>query len=383
MKKRFLSLFTALSILTTFTINFVLAVSTETPSVSGEVTPPPTSGEVTPTPPVSGEVTPIPSGDVTPPVSGDISGDVSGEVITVTAFDENIEIDRNTILTGTLRATSTIENSTLTYIIVDQPYHGTLVHTNSADNSFTYTPDLDYTGTDSFTFQVSDGTSISNVATISLTISVPEEEIIPFFYVDMQEHWANYSASHLAARGVIIGEEIGGRFYFYPNREITRADFMLYLLAITESNEDANIEIPNVTFADAVSTPDWLIEAAKLAYAKGIIKGSASGNQLYLNAYNSLTRKEAVVMINNILDLTNSTDKLNYVDTNSIPDWATQAVKNLTAYKIIQGNSNNEFRPNKIISKAEAAEMCFKLIKQIEASDMPAVSGDILSGDIK
>jgi len=382
MKKRFLALLTTFAILTTFNINFVYAVSTETPSdttvVSGEITPSPSvSGEVTPAPTVSGDVTPPASDDISGDTSDDISGDISGEVITVTAFDENLEIDRNTILTATLRATSTITDSTLTYIIVGQPSHGTLVHTNETNNSFTYTPDLDYTGTDSFTFQVSDGTSISNIATVTIVISVPEEEIIPFNYIDMQTHWANYSASHLAARGLIIGEEIGNRFYFYPDREITRSDFILYLLAITESNEDANIEIPNVNFADANTTPNWLVEAAKLAYAKGIIKGSADGNQLYLNPYKTLTRKEAVVMIDNILDLTDATDALKYVDATSIPDWATQAVKNLTAYKIIQGNSNNEFRPNKIISKAEAAEMCFKLVKQLEAEEMPDASGDI------
>jgi len=382
MKKRFLALFTTLAILSSFSINFVFATSvsgnTTTPESSGETVLPPavSSGDVTTSGDVSGEV---PTGP-----SGETSGEVSGEVITVTAYDESLTIDRNTILTSNFKATSTIEGSTLTYIVDTKPSHGTLVHTNSSDKSFTYTPDLDYVGTDSFTFKVSDGTTISNVATITITITTPSGEIIPFFYVDMQEHWANYSASHLAARGLIIGEEIGNRFYFYPNREMTRSDFILFLLAITESNEDATLEIPDVTFADASETPNWLVEAAKLAYAKGIIKGSADGNKLYLNPYKALTRKEAVVMIDNVLDLTDATDSLAYSDTASIPAWATQAVKNLTAYKIIQGNDANEFRPNKIISKAEAAEMCYKLIKQLESEDMPgnSTSGDT-SGDIK
>ena len=91
-------------------------------------------------------------------------------------------------------------------------------------------------------------------------------------------------------------------------------------------------------------------------------------------------------MINNILDLTNSTDKLTYDDSNKIPEWATQAVKNLTAYKIIQGDSENRFSPNKIITRAEAAEMCYRTVKQIEADGMPNISGDASgdnSGDIK
>ena len=410
MKKRILTLFTVLAILSSFSMNFIFATSspttgTERPTVSGEAgtgdgtgtdtsgsTTPTVSGDQTPTTTPSGDLVPNISGDATPNVSGDISGDisgdVSGEIITVTAYDEKIEIDKNTILTANFKATSTVPNATLSYLIVEQPAHGTLVHTKESDKSFTYTPDLDYVGTDSFTFKVSDGTSISNIATISITISVPAEEIIPFNYIDMQNHWANYSASHLAARGLIIGEEIGSRYYFYPERQMTRADFILFLLAITESNEDATIEIPKVTFADEKNTPDWLIEAAKLAYAKGIIKGSAEGNKLYLNAYNPLSRKEAVVMIDNVLTLTNSTERLTYEDTSLIPEWATQAVKNLTAYKIIQGDSENRFSPNKIITRAEAAEMCYKTVKQLESEEMPNISGDKItsgdtSGDIK
>ena len=385
MNKRFLALFATLAILATSTFSFVLATQASGSVVSGETGAGTgstggtgdTGGTGGTVPPTSGEIVPNP----TPSTSGDISGEESGEVITLVAYGDEIEIDKNTILTAMFRATSTISGDSLTYTIVEQPMHGTLVHTNATSEEYTYTPDLDYVGTDSFTYKVSNGTEVSNIATISITIVTPSEEIIPFFYVDMQDHWANYSASHLAARGLIIGEEIGSRFYFYPNREMTRSDFILFLLAITESNEDATIEMPNVTFADASSTPDWLIEAAKLAYAKGIIKGSANGNQLYLNPYNTLTRKEAAVMIDNVLDLTDSTDSLTYMDAASIPSWATQAVKNLTAYKIIQGNANNEFKPNRIISKAEAAEMCFKLIKQLEAQDMPG-AGDT-SGDIK
>ena len=373
MKKRFLALFTAFSILSAFSMS--LATNTSGNTTSGSILPPATStsGDNL----TSGDNSNNPSTNVSGDMSGDISGDESGETLVITAKNDTIEIEKNTILTASMLATTTIQNSTLTYIIVEQPMHGTLVHTEATKAEFTYTPDLDYIGADSFTFKVSDGTNVSNIATISIQINVPSEEIIPFYYIDMQEHWANYSASHLAARGLIIGEEIGSRFYFYPNRQMTRADFILFLLAITESNEDANIEIPDVTFADSSNTPDWLIEAAKLAYAKGIIKGSANGNQLYLNPYNALTRKEAVVMINNILKLTNATDALTYKDASTIPEWATQAVKNLTAYKIIQGNDSNEFKPNRIISKAEAAEMCYKLIKQMETEEMPNVSGDI------
>ena len=144
-------------------------------------------------------------------------------------------MDKNTILTSNLIGTSTNEEATLTYIIVEEPSHGSLVHEDESSSDFTYTPELNYTGTDSFTYKVNDGTNDSNIATVTITIEAPSEDIMPFNYIDMQEHWANYSASHLAARGLIIGEEIGNRFYFYPDRQMTRGDFILFLLANTKA----------------------------------------------------------------------------------------------------------------------------------------------------
>ena len=94
MNKRFLALFATLSILATSTFSFVLAtqapnsgVSGETGSGTGDI-----GGSV---PPTSGEIVPNPD----PIVSGDISDEESGEVITLVAYGDEIEIDKNTILT--------------------------------------------------------------------------------------------------------------------------------------------------------------------------------------------------------------------------------------------------------------------------------------------
>jgi uncharacterized repeat protein (TIGR01451 family) len=47
--------------------------------------------------------------------------------------------------------------------------------TFNTDGSFTYTPAANFTGTDSFTYQLNDGTANSNVATVSLTVSPTAE----------------------------------------------------------------------------------------------------------------------------------------------------------------------------------------------------------------
>jgi hypothetical protein len=56
----------------------------------------------------------------------------------------------------------------LTPAIVTEPEFGAVVV--NVDGTFSYTPALNYFGPDEFTYQVSDGTELSNVATVSLTI---------------------------------------------------------------------------------------------------------------------------------------------------------------------------------------------------------------------
>ena len=49
------------------------------------------------------------------------------------------------------------------------PTHGTL--TPNSDGSFTYTPATGYSGSDSFQYQATDGTILSNAATVTLTVT--------------------------------------------------------------------------------------------------------------------------------------------------------------------------------------------------------------------
>ncbi|NEU06716.1 hypothetical protein GZH53_00165, partial [Flavihumibacter sp. R14] len=57
---------------------------------------------------------------------------------------------------GILVNDSDIDGDAITAIKVTDPANGTLVF--NADGSFTYTPNANFNGTDSFTYKVSDGT---------------------------------------------------------------------------------------------------------------------------------------------------------------------------------------------------------------------------------
>ena len=84
-----------------------------------------------------------------------------------TAVVQTVTINEDASQTITL-AGNDDDNDVLTYAIVAAPSNG---GTTISGNVVTYTPNLNYNGTDSFTFAVSDGGATSSPATVSITIT--------------------------------------------------------------------------------------------------------------------------------------------------------------------------------------------------------------------
>lgn len=96
------------------------------------------------------------------------------------AVDDAYSMAEDTVLTqaapGVLANDTDAESNPLTAALVTGPAHGTLVL--NADGSFTYTPDADWFGVDTFTYMANDGAN-SNVATVTITVTdVPETKYI-------------------------------------------------------------------------------------------------------------------------------------------------------------------------------------------------------------
>ena len=87
---------------------------------------------------------------------------------TPTATAQSVNVNLNLPRTITLAGTDPdVPALTLTYTVVTSPANGSL--SGTAPN-LTYTPNTGYTGADSFTFTVSNGTNTSSTATVSLTV---------------------------------------------------------------------------------------------------------------------------------------------------------------------------------------------------------------------
>ena len=104
-------------------------------------------------------------------MSGNESGD-SNEVryqpnVPPAADDQSIITYEDIPINITLTATDA-DGDDLTYAVVAQPSHGTL--SGTAPN-LTYSPNVNYNGSDSFTFKANDGTVDSNIATVNIAVN--------------------------------------------------------------------------------------------------------------------------------------------------------------------------------------------------------------------
>ena len=119
---------------------------------------------------------------------GTVDSNVATVTITVTpvndapvARDDSYTLTESATLTVTA-ATSVLSNDTdiegdlLRAVLVTEPAHGTLLL--NSDGSFSYKPDADFRGVDVFEYRVSDGSSISRVATVSVVVD-PSVYLVP------------------------------------------------------------------------------------------------------------------------------------------------------------------------------------------------------------
>lgn len=76
----------------------------------------------------------------------------------------------NVTIPGILANDTDVDGNPLTASLVTGPTGATVFSLNP-DGSFTYSPQVAFAGPDSFTYQVSDGTTVSNLATVSIVIT--------------------------------------------------------------------------------------------------------------------------------------------------------------------------------------------------------------------
>ncbi|MBT3091624.1 MAG: tandem-95 repeat protein, partial [Candidatus Thiodiazotropha sp. (ex Lucina pensylvanica)] len=93
------------------------------------------------------------------------------------ASDTNISVLEDNVYTGNLPAAVDGDGDTVTYRLESNPVHGSI--TLDMDGGFSYTPDADYHGADSFIYSVSDGNGGNNSYLVEIdVVSVNDSPVI-------------------------------------------------------------------------------------------------------------------------------------------------------------------------------------------------------------
>ncbi|NOG48609.1 MAG: tandem-95 repeat protein [Chloroflexi bacterium] len=121
------------------------------------------------------------------------------------AVDDAYTTDEDTALNiaapGVLTNDTDIDGDTMTAVLVVGPTNGTL--TLNGDGSFIYTPNAGFNGSDSFTYRASDGTLLSNIATVTLNVGAVNEAPVA---VDDAYTTDEDTALNIAAPGVLTND---------------------------------------------------------------------------------------------------------------------------------------------------------------------------------
>lgn len=243
------------------------------------------------------------------------------------------------------------ENDPVKIKILETAKKGEVVFTGT---KFTYTPFLDVTGTDRFTFVCIDQAgNYSKSGVMELTIESGENAQV---YLDMNNSAAYYSAVKLAEKGVYTGEKIGNALLFSPKAQVSRGEFLM--LCIAACGYDRNLPAcVNTGLTNDADIATWQKPYVKRGLEKGIITGSTfKPDQIP-------TRAEAVVMIARAAGMPNvKADSLKLTDRDEIPTWTVQAYMNLSAYKMLD-LPDGAARPRQALTKDTAADLVWQLWK--------------------
>ena len=161
---------------------------------------------------------------------------------------------------GVLDNDSDADGDALTLTLLTGPFHGSV--TLDSDGSFVYTPDDDYSGTDLFSYEISDGLLDSGSTTVSLTVVAVNDA--PEAADDAYDVEENTALTVDATSGVLANDtdvdedsltvslvsgptygtvtlNSDGSFTYTPNTDYTGEDSFVY--EVTDTEETAQAEV--------------------------------------------------------------------------------------------------------------------------------------------
>lgn len=268
---------------------------------------------------------------------------------TPTAEGMSLATVRNMALYSSV-AVNDPEGDAISILVVTAPEKGEVVFTG---NSFVYTPFRNKTGSDRFVYCAVDRFgNYSPEAVVDIKI---ESNRSGFYFVDMAGNPAAYAAVKLQGKGVLSGRQIGGGWFFEPNRTATRGELLVMVMAAAGMDQSLT-PTANTGLEGDASLPLWLKPYVRKAVEEGMWARTEA-----FTADQIPTRAEAVQMVALAAKISDVRDyPLRINDIAAIPDWALQSYKELAAYRMLDLYDGSAY-PDRALDNAYAATLLWQL----------------------
>lgn len=167
--------------------------------------------------------------------------------------------------------------------------------------------------------------------------------------------WAVESVTALSEHGIVNGVGDGK---FAPNDNVTREQLVKMLVSgfgIDTGNSSCD-------FSDVLSG-EWYYKYISAGVDSGMVNGI--GNGLF-GVGRAISREDICVMAYRCLTahgVTLNGEGKSFGDSDSISDYAIEAVNSLSGAGIINGNENGQFLPKNTATRAEAAKIIYGVLK--------------------
>ena len=188
-------------------------------------------------------------------------------------------------------------------------------------------------------------------ATPNVNVSKTEDSVFKDIALT---HWAYIAVETLSKQGVVSGYE----GCFRPEAPITREESVKLIISALGIFVCEGGEHP---FSDVKST-DWFNDYVAAAYKNSIINGISENE---FGTGRNITRQDFAVIIYNAVKKNTElplTEFKSFSDDDRISDYAAEAVYTLKGLSVINGRDNNMFEPKENISRAEAAQIIYKVL---------------------
>lgn len=231
------------------------------------------------------------------------------------------------------------EGDELTYEIVTYPKNGYITLKNKHSGEYIYTPSGEYSGKDEFVYVVKDKYgNYSEASKVNVTVSTPYSNIV---YNDLLGDGDYSYAINMTDKNVMNGEKVGDYYYFRPNAEVSRVDFIVSAMKVLGIENIPSVD--TTVFEDDADIGGEVKGYISLAYSNKYISGTEEGGKLYFKPNESITMSEAAVIISNIIGYSSNSTAPTFANSDEIPVWSKDAVMSLRSLGIIEAPANAEF----------------------------------------